>query len=61
MFDITTQGITGLTGSLTNACNGNDSSGMRTPAIAISTLVWPAATTPIRPAAIGPLVVSTPD
>ena len=60
MFDITTQGITGFTGSLTNACSGNNSSGMLTPAIAITTLVWPAVTTPMRPAAIGPLVVSTP-
>ena len=41
MFDITTQGITGLTGSETSACSGNDSSGMRTPAIAITTLCGP--------------------
>ena len=60
MFDITTQGITGFTGSLTSACSGNDSSGIRTPAIAITTLVWPAATTPIATGAIGPRVVSTP-
>ncbi len=32
---------------------------MRTPAIAITTLVWPAATTPTFRAAIGPRVVST--
>ena len=35
MFDITTQGNTGLTGSDTSACSGKLSSGMRTPAIAM--------------------------
>ena len=49
VFDITTHGNTGLTGSDTSACSGKLSSGMRTPAIAITTLVWPAATTPTLP------------
>jgi hypothetical protein len=35
VFDITTQGNTGFTGSETSACNGKLSSGMRTPAMAI--------------------------
>ena len=47
-FDITTQGKTGFTGSDTSAWSGKLSSGMRRPAIAITTLVWPAATTPTR-------------
>ena len=59
MFDITTQGNTGFTGSDTSACSGKLSSGMRTPAIAMITLVWPAATTPIFLARISPRVVST--
>ena len=46
VFDITTHGNTGFTGSETSACSGKLSSGMRTPAIAMTTLVWPAATTP---------------
>ena len=50
----------GFSGSETSACSGNDSSGMRTPAIAITTLVLPAATTPIFFVAIAPRVVSTP-
>ena len=55
-----TQGMIGFSGSETSACSGNDSSGMRTPAIAITTLVLPAATTPIFLVAIVPRVVSTP-
>ena len=61
VFDITTHGIIGLTGSETSACSGLLSRGMRTPAIAMTTEVWPAAATPIFLAAIFPRVVSTPE
>ena len=57
---MTTQGNTGFTGSLTSACRGKLSSGMRTPAIAMTRLVDPAATTPTRRARTGPRSVSTP-
>ena len=60
VLDITTHGNTGLTGSDTRACSGKLSSGMRRPARAITTLVWPAATTPTRGVRIGPFEVSTP-
>ena len=43
MFDITTQSSTGLTGSDTSACSGWLCSGSRTPAIAASTELCPAA------------------
>ena len=52
--------MTGFSGSETSACRGKDSSGILRPAIAITTLVWPAETTPIFLVAIAPLVVSTP-
>ena len=58
VFDMTTHGNTGYTGSDTSAWSGKLSSGMRTPAIAISTDVWPAATTPTLRARIAPRVVS---
>ena len=38
VFDITTQGNTGLTGSDTSACSGKLSSGRRTPARPCTTL-----------------------
>ena len=60
VLDITTQGMTGFSGSDTSACNGNNSSGSRTPAIAMTTLVLPAATTPIFLVAMAPRVVSRP-
>jgi hypothetical protein len=47
VFDITTQGSTGFTGSDTSACSGKLSSGRRSPAIAITTLVCRPPTTPI--------------
>ncbi|MEO1266055.1 MAG: FAD-dependent oxidoreductase, partial [Pseudomonadota bacterium] len=50
----------GFTGSETSACSGKLSSGIRTPACAITVLVLPAATTPILSASIAPRVVSTP-
>ena len=46
MFDMTTQGKTGLTGSEPAPGAGRNSSGMDRPAIAISTEECPAATTP---------------
>ncbi len=59
VFDITTQGNMGLTGSETSACSGKLSSGSCTPAIRITTLELPAATTPILLLRIGPRVVSS--
>jgi len=59
VFDITTQGMIGLTGSETSACSGLLSSGMRAPVIAMTTEVWPAAATPILLAAMFLRVVST--
>jgi len=59
VFDITTHGNTGLTGSDTSACNGKLSSGKRNPAMAAITLVCPAATMPTLRALIVPRVVST--
>ena len=47
VFDMTTQGSTGFTGSRHQRLQRELSSGRRTPAIAITTLVCPAATTPI--------------
>ena len=60
MLDITTQGMIGLTGSDTSACSGKLSSGSRTPAICMTTELWPAADTPMRRLSIAPRVVSTP-
>ena len=59
VFGVTTQGNSGFTGSETSACSGKLSSGMRRPAIAMITLVWPAATAPTFLARISPRVVST--
>ena len=58
-FDITTQGSTGLIGSETSACSGKLSSGRRTPAISMMTLVLPAAHTPILRVRIMPRLVSS--
>ena len=51
---------TGLIGSDTSACSGWLSIGRRRPAIAASTLEWPAATTPTFFAPMKPRLVSTP-
>ena len=59
MFDITTQGNTGLTGSDTSACSGKLSSGSRTPAMRMTTLELPAATTPTLRVRMRPRVVSS--
>ena len=55
-----TQGKIGFTGSLTSACSGKLSSGSRTPAVSITTEVWPAAETATFLARMKPLAVSTP-
>ena len=60
VLDMTTQGKTGFKGSETSACKGKHSSGRRTPAIAMTTLVFPATTTPILFVATAPRVVSRP-
>src|SRR6202035_6004369 len=60
VLDITTQGNAGLTGSETSACKGKLSSGNLTPAMSMTTLVLPAATTPTFFAAMNPRDVSTP-
>src|SRR6266850_2390541 len=57
---MTTVSCTGFTGSETSACSGWLCSGRRTPAIAASTELCPAATMPTRPAPIAPLVVVAP-
>ena len=60
-MDMTTHGNTGLTGSETSACRGKLSSGMRTPALSITTVVPPAAETATFFALMKPRAVSTPE
>ena len=57
MITVLTQG---LTGSETSACSGKLSIGRRKPAMAASTLEWPAATSASLRQAIPPRLVSTP-
>src|SRR3546814_6173676 len=57
---MTTQGKTGFTGSETSACSGKLSSGSRTPAVSMTTEVFPAADTATFFARMKPLAVSTP-
>ena len=57
---MTTQSSTGFTGSDTSACNGWLCSGRRTPAIAATTELCPAATIATFSASIAPRLVSTP-